>query len=444
MISDKVEKTMLSGGMLPARSILVGLSGGADSTALLYILHGLSKKYGFTLYAAHINHCLRKGTADRDESFSRELCERLGVEFFCCKADVGAEAKRLGISEELAGRRIRYEFFDKLSKKKSITYIATAHHKNDNAETITMNFIRGSGIRGLCGIPRRRGNIIRPLLDITRSEIEEYCAERGIGYVTDETNAEIVYTRNKIRNILIPEIEREFNPSVVDTVTKNAEIMAADEDYLSICADKAYSEITDGGAADISLLKSSHRAIALRVIRKMIDDVCGISDISSFVIGSVYELALMGRTGAKCDITRGVYAVVRYGRLIIEREAEPCGDFEYNIAIGQKLYIPELGFSVLAQSASGSMSDDAQYFSLPDGSSRIAIRNRRSGDRFCPWGMSGTKTVKAFMIDEKIPAPMRDRTGIVTIDGDIAWIIGHRRDRRFKFNGSGIKISILY
>ena len=249
-MKDKVLKTMQSRGMLPFGSVLVGLSGGADSAALLYLLCRLSEELGFAVYAAHVNHGLRGAAADADERFSEALCKLLGVEFRVLRADVKGEAEKRGMSEELAGRCVRYEFFDKLASEHNIDRIATAHHKNDNAETILMNFVRGTGIKGLCGIPYTRGKIIRPLLDCTRAEIERYCGENSIEYVTDMTNLDTVYTRNKARHILIPEIEREFNPAFVDTITHNAQLLMLEEDYMRAETEKAYAGTVSDGAAE--------------------------------------------------------------------------------------------------------------------------------------------------------------------------------------------------
>lgn len=438
-----VEQCIKIHGWDTVKSILVGLSGGADSVALTHILCVLSKKYGFKLYAAHVNHGLRGESADRDENFSRQFAYNMGVEFFSLKADVRKTAKEKKISEELVGRFVRYDFFDKLQEKYNIEKIATAHHKNDNAETILMNFMRGSSISGLCGIPYERDDIIRPLLDIKRDEIEKYCEENGLLYVTDETNSENIYTRNKIRHILIPEIEKMFNPSFVDTITKNASVMESDNDFISKEAKKAYDNAVSDNKGDIEKLKTLHSALLTRVIRQMVDDSCGKADVPASVICSIEELVRKNKTGHRVDVAKGIYAKTEYGKLIFEREKEECRDFEYMIEIGKEKYIPELGYTVYAEKAYSRENDGYEYF-LADGSSVIKIRNRRNGDKFIPSGMKGTKKLKDFMIDSKIPRNERSRVGIVTIDDNIAWIVGYRRDNRYKFLKNGIKIKITY
>ncbi|MGM9937733.1 MAG: tRNA lysidine(34) synthetase TilS [Candidatus Ornithomonoglobus sp.] len=439
-----VEKTMLEHDMLPVKSVLVGLSGGADSAALTHILCALSPKYGFKVYAAHVNHGLRGETADRDEKFSKALAHRLGIEFFCLHAKVREEAEKRGISEELAGREARYGFFDELMEEHGIECTATAHHKNDNAETILMNFMRGSGIKGLCGIPYKRDRIIRPLLDVSRQMIENYCRENDIDYVTDETNLETVYTRNKIRHIILPEIETNINQSFVDTVTKNAAVLSIDEDFLKCEADKAFGELVRDNSVETKALSQLHPAVSTRVIRRMLDDMCGREDVSSSVVSAALRLAQKDRTGSRADIARGVYAAVEYGRLYLRRATAETGSFEYELNIGESRYIPEMECWVHIEKAAERQKDGWEYFGLPRENCRICVRSRIAGDKFIPFGMKGMKKVKDFMINEKIPKDKRGSVGIVTFDEDIAWIAGYRRDNRFKFHKNGIKIRLEY
>ena len=435
---EKVKRTITAYDMLPKASVLVALSGGADSVALLHIMHGLSREYGFLVYAAHVNHNLRGDAAVNDEKFSVALCDKMGIRCFVKSADVKRIAKDLGVSEEMAGRKVRYEFFDGLMREFNIDYTATAHHKNDNAETVVMNFIRGSGIGGLSGIPPKRARYIRPLIDITRGEIERYCSENKLQYVTDMTNLDTVYTRNKIRNVIIPEIEREFNSNFVDTVSKNSHIIRDDEDYLETVAKEQYEKLVCDNSVSVAGILSLHKAISRRIIRHMIDKTCGITDVSSAVTERIYEIAKKGSTGLTVPVIKNVYARIEYGMLIIEEKQEQICDFSYTVKVGDSVYIRELDCTVTVENACPCAK--GEKFRLPDGISEITITNRREGDRFVPKGMSGTKSLKSFMIDNKIPRSKRDRIGIVRIGGEIAWVLGYRRDERF--TGNDIVISV--
>lgn len=444
-ITNKVEQTMLSHGMTDVGSILAGLSGGADSAALVSVLCRLSEKYGFRVCAAHVNHGLRGEAADRDEEVSRSMAASLGIEFFSLRADVRAYAEEKGIGEEAAGREVRYAYFDRLMDEHGIELTATAHHRNDNAETILMNFMRGSSASGLCGIPYRRGRIVRPLLDITRAEIERYCDDNGIAYVTDATNTDESYTRNRIRHSLLPYIEREFNPAFVETVTNNAEIISRDEDYMRSETERICEKHVKDGSIDIDILKNMHPALTARVIRNMIAGAKSTEDVSSAAVDAVRGLIGSARTGAGVDIYGGVRASVSYGKLVIGERRGEMPEFSYTIAPGGSVYIPELGLTAHMGYA-GKRDGSGEFFSFPGDpeTAVFEIRNRRGGDVFVPWGMKGRKKLKNFMIDEKIPREKRSSVGIFTINGDIAWVIGFRRDDRFKFSGTGIKIWFTY
>lgn len=436
----QVEKNMLKFGIMPKKSVLVGLSGGADSVALSSVLCALSEKYGFAVYAAHINHMLRGDAAYHDETFAREFAKTLGIELFSERVDIRRAAEEEKVSEELAGRNARYAFFDAVMSQNGIECTATAHHKNDNAETVIMNFMRGSGIGGLCGIPARRGNIIRPFISRSRCEIESYCKEKGLQFVTDATNFENDYTRNRVRNSLIEQIERDFNPNISDTLFTNSRIISDENDFMEIVAEREYARIVDGDTADIEELLKLHNAVARRIIRKMLAQVRGLTDVGANIIESILELCKNGKTGKSICVADDLRAAVSYGKLVIGRQMQKIPEFEYTVKIGESVYIKEIDRTFFVAEADAKNCGSGECFSVPEGTDEIVITNRRRGDVFCPIGMKGSKKVKEYMIDEKIPRDMRDSIAIVRIGGEIAWLVGLRRDRRFSFSGKGIKI----
>ena len=401
--------------------VLVALSGGADSVALLRLLAEISKEYGFTLGAAHVNHMLRK-TADRDMYFCEELCNSLGIPIEIKKTDIKKEAQNQGISEELCARNVRYSFFESLGYDK----IATAHNKNDNAETILFNFMRGAGLGGLCGIPYVRGNVIRPLLDIKKAEITKFCKENGYSFVTDETNFEEIYTRNKIRLSLIPEIENTFNSNFVNTVTANSELLSNDADFLDRYAKNLYK-----GEVLSSYLKDMHPAVLFRIIQIYHKErTLSLQNLSVNFVKEIISLMEKGQTGAKIDLPNGFLAYLSYGKLIIDKKTRSTG-FEYAIIPEKPLFISEIGKTITLKS------DKNGKISLPD-TNGLTVRSKRDGDFFFPVGMTGKKRLSDYFTDKKIPQKQRFNIPILTKDGEIVSVIGYRNDRRFSGTSSAL------
>ena len=439
---NKVYKTICEYRLIDkGDKIVIGLSGGADSMCLTHILWSLREKLGISLCTVHLNHGIRGAEADSDEESARAFSESLGIPFSSKCENVPEYAKIHGMSEELAGREIRYAFFDEILKEKGFNKIATAHNRNDNAETILMNFMRGSGLKGLGGIPHKRGNVIRPILDITRDEIEKYCKENGIEYVTDKTNNEKIYTRNKIRLDLIPQIMDTFNPNFINTVTENAKILSSDSEFIDDLSDRFYKENIKEGRVDIKLLSDESESVRSRVIKKMIVNASGNDhDLSGKYISDIEELIKKNKSGSSVNLPYNICAMVEYGKLYIGAVSK-TDDFIYEIPLGKKVYIPELNKTVYAKYTS-EKSENGIYIGACE-NDKIEIRNRREGDVFYPEGMQGKKKIKDYFIDSKIPRFMRDKTGIITVNGEIAYIFPKRYDRRFTFRGKGIKITLI-
>ena len=395
--------------------VLVALSGGADSVALLHLLLEISEDYGFSIGAAHVNHKLRD-TADRDMNFCKKLCDDLQVPLQVLTADIRKGAKSSGMSEELYARGVRYDFFESLGYDK----IATAHNKNDNAETMLFNFMRGASLGGLCGIPYMRGNIIRPLLDIKKSDITDFCREKGYEFMTDETNLSEIYTRNKIRLSLIPQIEQNFNENFVNTVTQNSEILCYDEDFLRQEADKIYK-----GEVLSEFAKTLHPAILSRIIQRFYKEQAKtVQNLPLVFVKSILSLLEKNKTGSKTDLPNGFTAYISYGKLFIDKKAKTQA-FEYEITPDTPIFISEIGKTVtLLQDKNGKIF-------LPD-TNGLTVRNRRDGDVFYPVGMSGKKQISDYFTDKKIPQKQRSRIPILTKNNEIVSIIGYRDDRRFK------------
>lgn len=422
------ENTVSAHNMLSQNDrVLIGLSGGADSTALLYVMLFLKEKYNLEIACAHVNHSLRD-TATRDMLFAENLCKKLGVKFFSVTKDIRGEARKHGMSEELYAREVRYEFFESLGYDK----IATAHNKNDVAETLLFNFMRGSQIGGLSGIPYKRGNIIRPLLDVKKAEIEAFCRENGYEYVTDETNLEAIYSRNKIRLNMIPDIEKEFNPSFVDVVTKNATLIGEDAEFLDKLARDAFSD-----EVSIDELKKMEKPIKRRVLELFWKEKTNSSqNLSADFIDDILNLCEKNHTGKVIHLPGGFVAKTEYGKLIISKKQEKT-EYSYDFSAEELLKIPEIGKTVLIKKES-----KIPDFYLDDGRELVA-RNRISGDVFCPTKMNGTKKLSDFFTDKKMSMDERDKTPIILCGEKIVAVGDLRFSREFQDRTkTGYKIEI--
>lgn len=243
MLEEKVRKTVREYNLIEKNdSIVVGVSGGPDSMTLLSILLKLKEEFNLKIYVAHVNHMLREN-AIKDEEYVKEFCEKNNIEIFIKKANISEIAQKEKIGLEEAGRNVRYNFFEEVLKKTESNKIAIAHNLNDKVETIIMNTLRGSGVSGLKGIEAKRKKYIRPLIEIERYEIEKYCIENKINPRHDESNDDNTYTRNKIRNIVIPYIKNEFNPNIIKTLNRLSEIIKEEDEYVQSETEKIFKEI---------------------------------------------------------------------------------------------------------------------------------------------------------------------------------------------------------
>ena len=320
-VLDKVKENILKLGLIENDdNVIVGVSGGPDSVFLLYSLHMLKgilgEKYNikYNLIVCHINHMIRE-EADDDEKFVEEYAEKLGYKFFCLREDVKKTAKNLKISEEECGRNIRYEFFEKIRREKLGTKVVVAHNANDNAETILFNLLRGTGITGLCGIKNVNGLVIRPLLNIRKEDIVKYLKDNSIEYKEDKTNRECIYTRNKIRNSLIKNLE-EYNPNIIDTLNRMSETISIDDSFIEKNVDNVYNSAIkkgkNGNIIDIVELNKQDVAIKNRIIRRALFDILGdIKGISRIHIDDIVFLLELHIRGKKFCIGNKFEIIVK-------------------------------------------------------------------------------------------------------------------------------------
>ena len=398
--------------------VIVAVSGGADSVSLLHLIISIKELYHLSVFAYHFNHMIRGEEADRDERFVRALCKKWDVPLYEAKADVPHLAARYGESLELCGRRLRYESTPKLAGAK----IATAHNRNDNTETVLMNLVRGSGIAGLGGIPIQRDNIIRPLLNCSRDEIEAYCAENGLDYVTDSTNLSDEYTRNRLRLKILP-LLREMNPSLDEGVQRMASVMRDADDYLNKIAKKElYKHRTDYGYRCEKLL-ALDKAVLSYAVKNVVEEAE--APVDSLHIGLIIDAM---RTGGAVDLGRGWRAVCAQGVLRITDGGE-TSDGGFCVPIGE--YFPRrYSMAWLRTTAvageSGKIHKKFLQYCIPCAiiTDETFVRHRRAGDTFTDARRGVTKTVKKLMNELQIPREKRDSLLLIADGSTVLWIQG--------------------
>lgn len=434
-------------------NILIALSGGPDSVFLFHNLRKLKDIISFNLYASHINHMYRGKDAMHDEEFVRDLCQKYGVRLFVKRKNAAEYARELKVTEEEAGRVLRYGFFNENLSQIGGGKIALAHNLNDQAETVLQRLIRGTGIDGLSAMSFQKSNLIRPMLNVSRDEIMAYLHGNNYRYCIDITNSQDIYGRNKIRLNLIPYLEKNFNPNIQVTLSRMAEAMERDkkiiEKYIDIKFKELLKDRSDSKLVlDLNLLRALDVGERGRIIRRGIEELKGNTvNVEMKHIDNAISLMDAGKTGKKIDLTGGFTIEISYDNFIINKGLDKVPEFEYNIALNEITHIKEVNKTLLARvfEAGTETWEDTEDkdsfcvdFDLVKGS--LTVRNRRPGDSITPCGMEGSKKVKDVFIDLKIPKEERDSRLIVADDENIIWLEGYRINDKYKINESTKKI----
>lgn len=423
-------------------NIVVGVSGGADSVALLHMLYSLRYRLNIKLFVAHINHGLRGQDADMDADYVRKICREWDVPFFLDEVDIKALSKSHSLSEEEVGRKARYDFYEKVLLKVDGNKIALGHHRDDQIETILYNIIRGTGMEGLQGIkPVRDGKIIRPLLEFDRLSIERYLKKHDIVYRHDRTNYQTIYTRNKIRLELIPYIERTLNQGFKDSIIRMTDILGEEDDFLKKYTEKLMEKNLDMNANQITIsidfLQSCHQAIKRRIIRRCVEHLFGsMSDIGKVHIDSIINMERLP-IGSIIDLPWDLKVYRDYDDILLirgkmHREKGICAKLEVPSTVILDKHKMAIRAKHVAKWCFGAT--DCVYI---DGDAIIGplhIRNRKDGDRFKPLGMQGSKKLKDFFIDEKVPRYIRDSIPLVVDGENIIWVVGYQIGDDYKIS----------
>ena len=415
--------------MLPEGSrILAAVSGGADSMCLLELLLDAAKRRGLAVEAAHFNHRLRGAEADRDEEFVSDWCRSRGVPFHSGSGDVTAYARECGIGIEEAARAMRYGFLEQTADEMCASRIATAHNADDNAETMLLNLARGTGLRGLCGIPPVRGRIVRPLMCFPRREIEEFLSERGIPHVEDSTNSEDICGRNRIRHTVMP-VLCELNGDFSRTALRTAELLRRDEDYIASAARGFVETLEEPDRADAACLAALPYPVASRIVRMM----CG-SGLSAEHVGAVLRLCEAEKPSAAVSLP-GMTAEREYGDIVFRTPGTDPTSFEpVVLSEGSAAEIPELHLRAVCTGGLCEEKINRSFttflFKKAVIYGRIIIRPRAPGDEISIQGRRGTKTLKKLFIEERVPANKRGLVPVIADEAGVLAVAGMGIDRR--------------
>lgn len=462
-----VAKTIATYDMLKSEdAVLIGVSGGPDSVALLHILIALASKFSLRLGVAHLNHCLRQVESDDDAKFVASLSKTVELPCYIHKENVMKYQKENKLSLEDAARRVRYTFFNKVAKQNDYNKIALGHHCDDNAELVLMNLFRGSGALGLSGIPPIRNNqIIRPLIHSRRSDIITFLKENRFEYAADKSNMETRYLRNKIRHHLIPRLKTAYNPNIIETLNRLTVIINSEEEWIDneisqlikkIMVDRKQDHVT----LSISKLKKTHLAQQRRIFRKAIHFVKGdLRRISFTHIDAIARLLTSRSTNGSLDLPHSIRVRKVEDSLVFTKEKGVLRNlnrndqrpekvsFNYIIEKPTHLFIKEIDtnmvFSEMRYEHMPNFHLAGQHTAFVDKNRLrfpLTVRNYRSDDRFRPLGMDGTQKVKKYFINNKVPLADRYRCPVVASQGKIIWLGGHRIDESVKLTPSTRKV----
>ena len=402
MMEKLILETVSSYSLIPKNSIVtVALSGGADSIALLYALNQLKNKLNITLNAAHLNHLIRGDEAMRDEEFVRNFCQELNIPLFCERIDVPKFAKDRSLSLETAARQVRYSYLNSVAAD----LIATAHTASDNLETVLLNLTRGTAVGGLCGIPVKRDNIIRPLIGCTREMIEAYCDKHRLSFVTDSSNLSDDYTRNILRHSVVP-VLKKINPQVEIGVLKTSKAMKNLSDLVKIKSFDYINSNFENNKLRLENFKKLNPEIAKRIIIEFINILDAEISLEACHIDEIYRICL---NGGKTGIPKNKYCINEKGYLSIGLEGE----------------IPKTPtFSVIISQKNQKINNLLLNNSLDCGKivGKLVIRTRQSGDSIRLLNRGCTKPLTKIYNEYSIPRELRDVLPVISDDRGVVWI----------------------
>ncbi len=457
MFLNDVVKTIKKYRMItPGDHVIVGVSGGADSVALLSVLHGLRKKWNITLTVAHLNHMLRGEAAKREACFVAQRAETMGIPCVAEERDVRGVKIKEGGSLQEAARIARYQFFLDVCRRRNAQKIALGHHADDQAETLLMWLIRGTSLKGLAGIPPLRDEIIiRPLITVSRREIEAYLEEKGLTFIPDSSAGEQHYLRNRIRHQLIPLLQQEYNPRIVATLSRLSELLRGENEALELMVGEIAQKILIAQNEQemrfsIDHLKQCREELWGRIIKNIVAQLTGSSRGIYFRhIEAVCNLAAGTGPEKTVQLPAGWSVVREYNQLIFTGEKSRSISYCYVLdALPERITIEEIKKDICfaVEEVPGSPEEvlirqkDVDFLDYNTIQFPLTLRNYQPGDRFHPLGLRGSKKLKDFFIDNKIPRRERHTFPVLLSRQEIVWVGGLRIDDRFRVGADTRKV----
>lgn len=412
----KISETIEQYHMLSSvRSVAVGVSGGADSVCLLHYLSSVRQEYGIVLKAVHVNHNIRGEQAQRDCDFVRELCDKLSVELLVFSVDVPALAEEKGISVEECGRLVRYECF----RKAGCEAIAVAHTLSDSVETVLFHLARGTALRGLCGIPPKRGDVIRPLIRCTRAEIEQYCRDNRLDFVTDSTNLLDDYARNMIRHHAVPAL-KQINPGLEKCVARLFDCLGPDLDFIEQTARELLENSRTGiNSYQLSQWQVCHEAVIRQAVSFLIAPV-----LSKPVEFRHIDLCVRAITDGqgKIELTKGLYLFVK-GDIITIQTSSPQNEDWQTAIDGETADSPYASYCITLRDVSQLDPGDERFAVDADTiRGKLVLRSRRPGDKIKDKRRGNTKTLKKLFCEMRLPAEQRCRVAVLSDESGVLWV----------------------
>jgi tRNA(Ile)-lysidine synthase len=462
LLSTVLDTIREYGMFLHGDSVVVAVSGGPDSVCLLHLLNELRGEFSLQLRVAHLDHSTRDGESTEDALFVESLAERMGLECHVETVDV-ARTKPPDVSFEAAARDFRYEFLTRVAKQTGFNKIALGHTANDQAETMLMRLISGTGRRGFAGIRPVRALddviLVRPLIDVKRNEILSYLRSNSVPYRVDKTNLDPAYFRNKVRLELIPLLEKGYNPQVLDALLRSVAVLQGEEEYLSGCArELAARVVMRQNGSVIEMSRDAYASASPVLRRRLIMDIARrLSGKKPRLTGAAIEaadaLCVSGRTGSRMFISDDVEISVERDRILAKKvlphptEASPGRTFSVPLPgrVSLEMFGIELETSLFDRSQSveeliADCGPQIQFFDVEKLSGDLYVRTRLPGDWFYPLGLGGKKKLSDYFIDTKRPRDEREETALLLSGEDIIWVIGGAVDDRFKLTDATRKV----